>query len=97
VNACFSCGRDGIPLFDVGCVNKKIRACAACVAKHGVTELKDAADCALEFLLSPAGRRLIQPPAFCGHCGDPVVVGFDGKASLLCQECDRERLQVANA
>ena len=35
------------------------------------------------------------PKATCGHCGEPVLLDNQGAQPLLCQACDRRRMQVA--
>jgi hypothetical protein len=89
VNVCCACGKDGIELFDVGSVNKFVRACAACIAKYGKATLKDVADQALAWVLDPANRDNGKP-ARCGHCPNSVVRLVDGSLPVLCSECQRK-------
>jgi class 3 adenylate cyclase len=89
MNVCCSCGRDDVELFDVGSVNKFVRACAACIAKHGREQLKDVADQALAWILDPRNRddgRALR----CGHCPNPVVRLANGSVPVLCSECQRK-------
>jgi hypothetical protein len=88
---CASCGRAGLDLFDVGCVNKMVRCCAACIQRHGKETLKTVADVALAWILDPKNRQATAgKPGRCGHCPNLVVMLPDGSSPLLCSECQRE-------
>jgi hypothetical protein len=93
MNVCCACGRDGVELFDVGSVNKFVRACAACIQKHGKEALKDVADQALAWILDPRNRDDGKPRR-CGHCPNPVVMRPDGVWPALCSECERQLLKL---
>jgi hypothetical protein len=89
LNECAACGRADLELFDVGCVNKMVRCCAACIQKHGKETLKDVADVSLAWILNPKNRPR-EKPRRCGHCPAAVVMLPDGSFPLLCSDCQRE-------
>jgi hypothetical protein len=92
VPCCFSCGREGIPLFDVGCVNPDVKACARCIRKHSKEGLKNAADEALQYLYTPAGKNfLIGQTPVCLRCRKTkLLTDANGRAPLFCSDCIRE-------
>jgi len=89
MSECISCGRGGVELFDVGCVNPKMRVCSPCLFKYGKAVLREAADVALKWVLDPKNRSNGRRGGRCGHCPDPVVLTPDGSYPLLCSRCSR--------
>lgn len=91
VYACVSCGRVDVPLVKLPGMADNLRACAGCLARHGLRALGGEAD----RLLSIAGHaKRIEK---CLHCGDPVICAPDGRRPMWCAACERERQAIATS
>ena len=89
IGYCFSCDRQGIPVYDVKAVDPWFKACYACRAKHTTKGLRSAANALV-------AARTPKSPDFhhCRHCDGPVIAFPTGGVPLLCDSCVREWHQI---
>lgn len=84
VGTCYSCDRQGIPVFDVFAYDGQSRFCGQCIKKYGKDQLAAAANAAL-------AAKNAKPIVNCIRCGEKLIIGTK---QPMCSGCVNEYAKV---
>ena len=96
MGTCFSCGREGVKLFDVGALAPELKACFRCYNRHNIRDLAAEGDRVLAQLAGAARPGPPDKASTCWHCGAPTIGRHDGSHPIICTGCLQE-LKELNA